>query len=198
MDWSAAVQSIDPKTAAAVVLLTIMALLWSRVFFRGAASPESADAAVPVETLVETQTDTAPAAKTAAARMAPVELPYIAGRHDRLVRDVFSFGNRPFFASQDKPVKTAAPDGAGKQRQDLLTRLTKAVNLDAVIQNAAGLPDKACINGQVVSVGSVLPVKLDTAKYELNVNAIEQYRVRISWDEDIIELKMPESLDSGQ
>ncbi len=196
MDWSAAVQSIDPKTAAAVVLLSIMALLWGRVFFRGASSPESAGAAVSVET-IETQNDTAPAAKTPAVRIVPVELPYIAGRHDRLVRDIFSFGDRRFFAGQEKPDKTAVHDGVGKQRQDLLARLTKAVNLDAVIQNTDGQPEKACINGQVVAVGSVVSVKLDAVKYELKVNAIENNRVRIAWDENIIELKMPESIESG-
>lgn len=186
----ASMQAVEPKTIAAVVLVVAMLMLWGRVLLRSKAAPAAANA----ETLSQVESDLA----KSAVQMRAVALPIVAGRHDRIAADVFSADSqwKAFDWNQAQPAGQTSRKG-GDDQQRLISDLTKAVTLEAVIQNAQGLPDKASINGVVVSVGSTIPVIIGKEKYNLEVKSIESKQVELAWLEYRIISTMPD-YDSGQ
>jgi hypothetical protein len=188
---SASMQTVEPKTIAAIVLVVAMLVLWGRVLLRSKAGPAAAKAETPG--LVESDT------ARPAVRMHAVALPVTAGRHDRIAADVFSAEGqwKAFDWNQTKPVERVLQNNGDNDRQRLVSDLTKAITLDAVIQNAQGRPDKASVNGVVVSVGSTISVAVGKEKYSLEVKSIESKQVELAWLEHKIISKMPD-YDSGQ
>lgn len=184
-------QTVEPKTIAAVVLVAAMLVLWGRVLLKSKTGPAAANA----ETLSQVESD---AAKSAV-QIRAVALPVIAGRHDRIAADVFSAAGqwKAFDWNQAQPIGQTSRNGGGNDRQRLVSDLTKAITLEAVIQNTQGQPDKASINGVVVSVGSTIPVIIGKEKYNLEVKSIESKQVELAWLEYRIISTMPD-YDSGQ
>ena len=145
-------QTISPKTAAAVLLMALMAVLWLRVLTRGGSGPSAAQAA---ELLNEAAASTPAAAPL---RIAPVALPVIEGRNDTLSRDFFAPDNwHGFGRSGQTSEPTAASDleRQEKQRKAFFDGPAKTLNLDAIIQASAAAPARVCIEGKVLTQGQI-------------------------------------------
>jgi len=188
---SASMQTVEPKTIAAVVLVAAMLVLWGRVLLKSKTGPAAANA----ETLSQVESDAA----RSAVQIRAVALPVIAGRHDQIAADIFNADSqwKAFDWNQAQPAGQTSRNGRGDDQQRLVSDLTKAVTLEAVIQNTQGQPDKASINGVVVSVGSTVSVTLGKEKYSLEVKSIESKQVELAWLENRIISTMPD-YDSGQ
>lgn len=188
-------QTISPKTAAAVLLMALMAVLWVRVLTRGRSGPAAAQAAELLDN------DAASPRIAAPLEIAPVTLPVVDGRHDALTRDFFSPDNWPGFgraAPAIEPVAdTSDQERLEQQRSGYFDRLAKTLNLDAIIQGSDAAPARVCIEGKVLTQGQTLNVKNDTETYELTVSEIGEHQVVLTWNHWSVVLKMaqPERVD---
>lgn len=187
-------QTLSPKTIAAIVLMALMAVLWLRVLTRGQAGPSAAQAAVLV-------TETATTRPAAPLRVTPVDLPVIEGRHDSLRRDFFSPDNWPAFRQVDStpPAETGLSDRERltQQHKAIVDNLAKTLNLDAILNGADGTSARVCIDGKVLTQGQALLVKRNTETYELTVSEIGEHQVVLTWNDWSVVLKMtqPERVD---
>jgi hypothetical protein len=109
---------------------------------------------------------------------------------------MFNAGSQ--FQSQGGGVKQPVASGGPKQSAErLITELTKAVVLEAVIVNGLSQPEKASINGVVVSEGASIPVMVGKEQFTMQVVKIEPRQVRLACGEYQIISKMPD-YTSGQ
>lgn len=135
-------------------------------------------------------------------RIQAVELPIVAGRHDQIAADMFNAKQqlKDFGPDQNQSISQAY-GGKGhdqtKEIEKMISTLTKAVVLDAIIQNIQGRPDKASINGILVSAGSAIEISIGKEKYTLEVNAIKSKQVELTWQGHTIISQMPD-YNSGQ
>jgi hypothetical protein len=173
---SNSIRNMGPKTIAAVVLVALMAVLWARVLLRSKVGPASAKAAT-TAAVEETQQQNS----KSEIRIQAIPLATVPGRHDTIAVDFFK---------ADRNSASGGNQQRGNQR--MLDELGKVVVLEAIIRNAQGSAEKACINGTVVTVGSALQVQMQNDSCIIRVEAIESAGVRLSWRDRIFTLKMPE------
>ncbi|MEN6309054.1 MAG: hypothetical protein ABFD91_15005 [Anaerohalosphaeraceae bacterium] len=188
------VQGIEPKTIAAVVLVGLMLVLWGRALLRK--GPAGAQAAAPASS------QTQKVSGKAQVQIQPLVLTMIPGRHDTIASDCFKTDRWTVFqwaAPQSQTEK--AVDSGSNQTQSKpslsMDAVAKAFALEAIIKNNQAQPEKACINGAVVSVGSELRAKIQSEIILVTVEVIESNRVVLKWQDNAVELKMPE-VESGQ
>jgi len=187
-------QTLEPKTIAAVVLVLVMVVLWGRALLRkGPASAQAASSST-----AQTQDDVV----KAKLQIQPVALSRIPGRHDTIASDYFKTDRWTAFewaASQSSPGthKTSRPDETQAKPRLSQDAVTQAFTLEAIIKNTQAVPEKACINGAVVSEGSELRARIQNEVVAVTVIAIEANQVRLAWQDYVVELKMPE-VESGQ
>lgn len=191
---SVGVQGVEPKTIAAVVLAGLMLVLWGRALMRK--GPAAAMAAAPVAAV--SQKDSG----NTRVQIQPLELTAIPGRHDTIAADCFKTDRWTAFQwTNPAPVADNAATDESNRIQSKpglsLDTVAKAFALEAIIKNNQAQPEKACINGAVVSVGSELRAKTQNEIILVTVEAIESNRVVLKWQNDAVELKMPE-VESGQ
>ena len=166
-------QSLSPKTIAAIALMAVMGLLWLRVLTNGKTGPAAAQAS---------QTTERTAAQAAAPlKIMPVALPVIAGRHDTLQGDFFSLDNWLEF-NQTATTRQTASDLSDQERLALrhktfIEGLSKTLKLDLIINGGDGAPARACIDGTVLGQGQTLTVKNHTETYELTLSEIGEHQV---------------------
>jgi len=182
-------RSMNPKTVAAVALMTVMGLMWARVLLRGKTPAEAAAAeSTAVQTTVSTPT-------AAPVRIVPSPLPVMAGRNDMLTRDFFAPDNWPGLTRPEKTAATqpSSQDAGDRQRLAFIAGLEKTLTLEAIIQGAGDTPVRACIEGKVLAVGQHLTIKNGSETYELAVSDIGDEQVVLICDRQRIVLKMPPS-----
>ncbi|MBN2512318.1 MAG: hypothetical protein JXB18_05220 [Sedimentisphaerales bacterium] len=187
-------QTMEPKTIAAVVLVLVMGVLWGRALLRK--GPASAQAA---STSAAQSQDEVVKPKL---QIQPVALSCIPGRHDTIASDLFTTDRWtafPWTCSQPDAgtPKTSQPDEGQAKPRLSQEAIEQAFTLEAIIKNTQTAPEKACINGTVVLEGSELRAKIQNEVVMATVIAIEANQVRLAWQDYVVELKMPE-VESGQ
>jgi hypothetical protein len=177
------VRNVEPKTVAAVILVAVMGVLWVRVLFRSGAEPALADSSTAaIDSMQQAKEDSE-------VQIRPVSLAEIPGRHDRIAADFF----RADRCSAWTP-KTVASVPVAKPADDKNTvnELMKAITLEAIIKNAEGKPEKACINGMLVTAGSVLQITVRNEIRSVRVMAVQPGRVQLNWQDRSIDIEMPD------
>ncbi|MFA5251078.1 MAG: hypothetical protein WC454_00635 [Phycisphaerae bacterium] len=173
------------KTAIAVCLITAMAFMWVRVLVRK--GPQSANAAVVAQEVVEEQTK--PELK-----ISFMELPKVDGRNDVLARDFFAVGNWLDFmrGGEGKPVDDGreAMDDEGNDNEDIVRRVTEKLRLEAIV---LGENPQAFINDKLLSVGDKLVVGNGIYTYECEVSEIKENVVFIKCGETEITLRLAQT-----
>lgn len=186
--------NISPKTMAAVVLMSAMVILWGRVLLRGKGGPETAGAQE-----IESRQSEIAAAETnvpAAVQISPVQLPFVAGRHDKLSADMFATDRwMAFDFSGDLRSKTVQveADGQTEQKAHLanLDTLAGELKLEAVIEGADGM--QAFIDGKILTAGQSLTVRRQSQVYELVLTELDAQHAVLKWGTYSIRLKITES-----
>lgn len=168
------------KTVLAVSLVTIMAFMWIRVFFR---KPPAAEGAVAME-----QTSRASESKPVL-NVSFIELPKVAGRHDIVKRNFFASNNWQNFDGKKtnvvsiEEVNVAPGDGSAK----LIRKVVEKIKLEAIVM---GENAKAFINDKVLSAGDELLISDGIDIYECEVVVIEENAVVIRCGEAEVRLKL--------
>lgn len=200
---SMGLSNLSPKTTAAVVLVSLMAILWGRVLLTGKNGPKAADAqpdpqAQPALAMAQQPTDVA-------AAVIGVELSFQSGRHDRLTSDLFSADQWKAFEFHEKEEQAVVPVVEVKPQEDPLEKIRKAhqgnldkiaqtLALEAVIDGADGKPCKAFVNEKILAVGSVLTVQEGPETYELTLTELSEKEALFTWNEFSMVLRITESV----
>lgn len=185
-------QNVNGKTFAAVVLFTIMGLLWARVLLKGRSGPDTAAA----QAQQQMEQTTAQAAEPV--KLIPVKLPVLEGRHDVLAADMFSaqrcrlFGN----GTEDDNGLATVPKNSGKLKlQANLEKIADTLKLEAVVHNTEGTPFQVFVNDTILTVGSVLTVKEGPQEYELVLKTISENEAVFVWREFTVTVSMAEPVE---
>ena len=179
-----------PKVIIAVVLITIMALMWVRVLVR---SKSDAKAAQTESALVNAHSDKQN--KQPKIKLSYIELPVVKGRNDSLTRDIFRAQNWKAFSSVTDPdPATGENTGEGPDKYDIyktrIRQIAKTMTLDLISIGRNGRGSQALIENKLVSVGSKLAVKYNKQTYEFVVTKIKQNEVVLEWENFSITLTM--------
>ena len=174
----------------AVVLVTTMALMWGRLLLSGrsystAAALGAASAASRVAA-VESK---------AHQRTKPVNLPEVAGRHDRLARDFFTTANWRSFQmvggrSTTPPAVVAEPQEL--TAQDIKT-IEQAVKLDGIIAEQNSNAYEAFVNDKLVSVGDQISINYKKRQLTATVISINRNNVVLGLENFTLNVAMPQA-----
>ena len=156
------------KIVIAVVLVSVMALMWVRLLLHK--KPESASAA--------TQVVSTKAEPKGSINLKYIQLPHIEGRHDVLSRDLFS--GKTWNMGDKNTAKTSGQEGLKEQGDECIEKIRENVKLEAI---SSGAVPKAFVNGKLVEKAGRLIVKADGGKYELVIVSITENEVVFAWGE---------------
>jgi hypothetical protein len=170
------------KTAIAVCLITVMALMWVKVL--GRKGPQSANAAIMTQEITEGQ-------MSPELKVSFIELPKVEGRNDILNRDFFTVGSWWDFMKGGggklidggQEMMDDKEDSSEETGRWLAGKLT----LEAIV---LGENPQAFINDRLLSVGDKLFVRNGTSMYECEVAKIEENTVSIRCGETEITLRL--------
>ncbi len=192
-------QNLSGKTIAAVVLLSLMALLWGRVLLRGKGGPATANAQDLSELQLQEQQEINVPAPV---KFQPVTLAFLKGRHDVLTGDMFSTTNWKAFDFNEKEDEVVSEaevssekDNLEKRHQLNLNKIAKTLALGAVIHGSDDKPAQVFVNDIVLAVGSVLTVKEGPDQYELSLKEIKENEALFTWNKFSITLKITEMVE---
>ncbi len=118
-----------------------------------------------------------------------VDLTEIDGRHDVIAADFFRADR---CLTWGQKTESAAPTANAADNQRLVNELIKAIALEAIIKDAQGKAKKACMNGTLVTAGSVLQVPVRNEMQTVRVMTIEPGRVQLNWQDRSIDIEMPD------
>lgn len=175
------------KIVIAVVLISVMAIMWVRVL----AKKNTASAVV---------TPFAPQAAAAEEiqpkiKLTYITLPYVTGRNDMLSRDIFAgskwegFGAAANGARQSKEIIKSGHE----QVSDTIEKIGKELKLDAIF---SGKNPQASVSGMLVSPGGKLTVKYEGEKYEFNAVMMSENAVVLECKGVQVKLNMVRPTDS--
>jgi len=168
------------KLFIAIALVTVMGFMWVKVF---AGKTTVTNAAAGTTAVVQ---------KDIARRtITYVALPVAAGRNDMLRRNVFDGSS---FGSNEGQGGIAGGGGMGEHKVNI-EKIAKTIKLGAVI---TGENPAAFIDGQVVTVGAMLPLKCDGQLYEFVVTKITENTALLSWKDFSITVRMAQPYSDEQ
>ena len=171
------------KTAAAVCLITVMVIMWVRVFSKK--MPVKAEAAATGYTELMNN------AKSKL-EITFIELPQVIGRNDVLTRDFFDADGWQNFRNDGRAEASYAP---GNINDEAVEGIAKKLTLEAIVM---GRNPQAFINDKLLSVGDKLPVREGSEILECEVSRIEEETVYIRCGETEITLKLTKAIEESE
>ncbi len=179
-----------PKVIIAIVLVTIMALMWVRVLVR---NKSDAKAAQTESALVNAYADKQN--KQPKIILSYIELPVVKGQNDCLTRDIFRAQNWKAFSSVTDPDPATGENTAeGSDKYGIyktrIRQIAKTMTLELISIGRHGKTSQALIENKLVSVGSKVAVKYNKQTYEFVVTEIKQNKVVLKWENFSITLTM--------
>lgn len=166
------------KGITAVCLLTVMTLMWARVFI--GKSPRIAPADQAEQTLIAEQS--VPEANSVQPGLSVrfIELPKIEGRNDRIARD--------FFANKDSVYLAATDTAAGQAiKGKIIKKIESTLKLEAIV---IGNSPQAFINNRLFKPGDKIDISDGNVKYECVIEKISEMEVLIDCLGTKIKLKI--------
>ncbi len=156
------------KSATALCLITVMAVMWIRVFTKK--TPQGAEAALGPD---QVKTEDAPREEY---RVSFVELPKVAGRNDVISRDFFASNGWQRFVDRQGRKPGGIDIVSTNGNEEVIRRVAEKLNLEGTI--VGGIP-QAYINGERLEIGRTLPIRDGADTYDCEVTEIEEYTVVI-------------------
>lgn len=172
------------KLIAAMILLTIMAVLWARAFI-GKSKPASASASI----LVNPQTVSSP---IPSGEVEYIKLPHIPQRHDAITNDFFSAGNFSRFNKQEevKEDKQLNPSGEAEKQFDSPAQAAAASLVLVAIVNEK--KPQAYIGDRLLETGQSFDYTFHDKIYRFRVSKITADRVELDCNGIIITKIIPQ------
>lgn len=191
---SGGLRNLSPKAMMMIVLLAVMGVLWGRVLLSGKTGPETASAEEAEQAALEQMMQSQ---QPAAVQVEMLELPEVPGRNDRLTCNFFCEENWDAFTFEGhSDVQVNSSEQTLERHQQVkLEQIVRRLVLEAVIEDAAGNPHQAFVEGKILSVGDTLTVQEGPDQYMLTVNQINEKEVMFSWNKSVVVLKMSETFD---
>ena len=179
----------NTKIVVAVALVSIMFVMWAKVFLGAKAEKANAAqiASQPDNQLQNTEQQTS-------IKVSYIQMPVVPGRNDVLVKDIFTAQNWTAFGWQNdqnsQNVEIASQHDDGRQMHEKnLRQIAETVPVDAVSTDQNGRI-QAFIQDNVVSIGSKLTVEHNGYAYEFVVVEIESEKVVLGWKNCSVTLQM--------
>jgi hypothetical protein len=178
------IPAISRKAVIAIGLIIVMLFMWIRLFMSGESGPDKASGGSisPVPLSVFGPSDTA---------LTRIELPIVAGRNDDISNEMFTKDG--WDGSEGKKVTVETNSGADldlKSQETRIRELAGSLHLGAIIEGGDVKGYEAFIDGELISVGSKLPVSQEGRTYEFTVVNVLKDRVILKWKEFTIAIKM--------
>jgi hypothetical protein len=152
------------KTVAALCLITLMVLMWVRVFAKK--TPPSAKASLMVQAA-----NLNSSAANPQVRISFIELPKVRGRNDVLTRDFFAANGWQRLLSEG-PLGVKEVSVSEDDNEQLVRRIANKLRLEAI--GVVGENPQAWINDKPLSIGDKLLVRDGVSAYECEVVGIEE------------------------
>jgi len=176
------------KTVIALCLITVMAFMWVRVFFKKA--PQAAQA-VPAAKQPDLNSQISSQFK-----ISFIDLPRVAGRNDVITRDFFVVNDwQEFIADRGgknlngiEEVNITSTDGG----QEVVRRIVEKLKLEVIV---VGKNPQIFINGKLLSRGDKLLVGDGAGMYECEVVGIEENAVFIRCGKAQVTLKLKQAIE---
>lgn len=170
------------KVISAIVLVSIMTILWLRVFLNSdndealATGPKTAD----VQNAQEEGN-----------KLQYIDLPVISGRQDGLKRDVFAISDSSIqleTTEVEKPVEIEVPLKDGKE---IVRKSVEGLTIDAIIAGSDDKESEAYVGNKVLKVGSIYTVEHGGESYRLEVKEIQESVIIFEWENNEFRAVMP-------
>ena len=183
------------KMIVAVCLISIMVLMWGRIFFSKKTSEPASGLITPSSAVAS---EVKPKRK-----ITYIELPTIEGRHDFLKTnffdakdwegfEIFNEDGRPDSLSGTRIITERAV-GNDTKRENVL-EAAKELKLEAI---AWGQKPQAFINGKLVSAGQSLNVKTAIGVFEFEVIFIYENKVELKCDGIVIVMQIAQPAEAA-
>ena len=178
------------KTAVALGLIAVMALMWVRVL-TGHKPSTAAAAGEP--------TPPATAPQELPRKVHLLELPRIPGRHDVIYRDFFTMPKRACFQPDgaargpgtEPEVRVSGPDRV----QEVVHRVAPKLKLEAVLWSE---DPQTFLNNQLLRVGDKLTIKEGTDSVEFEVLRIYEDSVLVGYDGVQLTLRLAQGIEGNK
>ncbi len=157
------------KGITAVCLLTVMTLMWARVFM--GKSPRVAPADQVDQTSASGQFASETGSNVPGNTIRYIELPKIEGRNDRLIRDFFTETN-----DLEPSLVTTNTNGQPGNNM-MIRRIASLLKLEAIV---AGNSPQAFINNKIFKTGDTINISDKNVKFEGIIEKINETDVVIS------------------
>jgi hypothetical protein len=183
------------KIVIAAVLLSVMAMMWLRVFLKS--GPEQASAAINVGAAGSQVAANQPAQ----ARLSYIKLNVTTGRNDRLTRDIFTAQNPAVFGWGDDSTRRQSnivtdPDSNRAMNAETIRRIAKVLTVDAILVGSRGNSSEAFVKDKLVTTGSKLAVKNEDKIYTFTVTEIQHNKVIFECQNVTIAVKMVQPMQA--
>jgi hypothetical protein len=184
LDWFLAHLAAEKKkTAVALTLIAVMALMWARVL--GKKTVEGAEAA-----LLQNNPNVPTSVTGSDTVRTFIELPKVEGRNDMLTRDFFASNDWRDFArggeGKNSGVKEVKVISKGVN-EEVVKRIVAGIRLQAIV--SAG-NSQVFINDKMLSVGDKLTIREGNDVFECEVVEIKENEVSVRFEEARITLKL--------
>ena len=179
------------KIIVAVVLLSVMALMWLKLVLSNRGDNQAT-----VDAATTSEVDLAGGNTKLETVISYVELPFVEGRNDNLKRDIFMTSNWGAF----KALKGAVAPGRNDSGNDAtraitdedIAKIESIIKLDGIIASESSATREAFIENKLVSIGSKVAVNYNNRVLELVVTEIHKNKVVLRWKEFKLNVKMPQ------
>ncbi len=175
------------KVITAMCLLTVMSLMWIKVFV--GKSPQNVEATESLETSSGKEFSYEQTEEGIGPEIHYFELPRVDGRNDVLTRDFFSFDSRDFYEGAGKEIKSVSENNSDEA---LMRKISAKLTLGAIV---LGDNPQAFINDKLFNVGDKLTVTEGSVMYVCEIANIGETEVKIKCREGTITLKILQSLE---
>jgi len=168
------------KVTLAVCLISLMAFMWVRVFFK---KPQAAEGALTTDQTKNEQSS------NPALKISYIELPEVVGRNDVISRNFFASNGWQNFNGRGGNIVSIEEVNVvpGDVMEKVIKKVVQKLKLEAIW---IGENPKAYINDKVHSVGDTLLVSDGADRYECEVVEIEDNTVLIRCGKAEVKLKL--------
>lgn len=180
------------KVIVAVVLLSVMALMWLKLVLSNRGDNQAT-----VDAATTSEVDLAGGNSKPQTVISYVELPFVEGRNDTLKRDIFMTANWGAFKALDGAVAPGSNDSGNDAARAItdedIAKIESVIKLDGIIASESSATCEAFIENKLVTIGSKIAVNYNNRVLELEVTEIHKNKVVLRWKEFKLNVKMPQA-----
>ena len=161
------------KIVLAIVLVSVMALLWAKVLLAEKTGPENAKAESEITGSVSTD-------KSGKIKIEYTKLGVVAGRHDILMNDMFGvkdWCDEKTVEMVDPVVEPVNQPEGDAVTEEQLVKLLETVKVEMILVGEKGKETEVVINDKIMTVGSTFELMQGEEKFVVEVKELSKNEV---------------------